>query len=122
MSAREDGFSIIEALVALAVVGIAAAGLIRATEGHIDAIRGLELRAAAQWVAENRLAELRLGGPHPPPAEEEMLGFRWQVAESYRLSADPDLRQVEVRVTRAGTGAPLVTLKGFVDSGVTTRR
>lgn len=121
MRRREQGFSLIEALVALAVVGIAAAGLIRASEGHVDAIRGLERRAAAQWVAENRLAELRLAGPHPQPAEEEMLGYRWRIAESYRLSDDPDLRQVEVRVLPAGESAPLVTLHGFVDAGVTKR-
>ena len=118
----EEGFSLIEALVALAIIAIAAAGLIRAAEAHVDRVRGLELRAAAQWVAENRLAELRLGGSRGAPAESEMLGYRWRIAENYRLTADPDLRQVEIGVILAGQRDPTVTLKGFIDAGSTTRR
>ena len=56
----EDGFSLIEALVALLILGVTTAGLIRAAEAHVDSIRGMERRAAAQWVAENRLVEARL--------------------------------------------------------------
>ena len=54
----EQGFSLIEALVALAVLAIATVGLMRTVQTHIDSTRGLERRAAAMWVAENRLAEL----------------------------------------------------------------
>ena len=54
----EHGFSLIEALVALAVLAIATVGLVRAVESHVDSTRALERRAAAMWVAENRLAEL----------------------------------------------------------------
>ena len=52
----EQGFSLIEALVALAVLAIATVGLMRTVQTHIDSTRGLERRAAAMWVAENRLA------------------------------------------------------------------
>ena len=45
---------------------MAAAGLIRATESHVDSIRGLELRAGARWVAQNRLAELAVPGSARP--------------------------------------------------------
>ncbi|WBY09406.1 type II secretion system minor pseudopilin GspI [Sphingomonas sp. 7/4-4] len=61
----EAGFSLIEALVALAVLAIAAVGLMRTVESHIDSTRGLERRTAAMWVAENRLAELE--AKRPPP-------------------------------------------------------
>ena len=71
-SAGQEGFSIVEALAALAILAIATIGLVRAAEAHVDSIRALELRAAAQWVAENRLAELGRSGTadalccHPP--------------------------------------------------------
>lgn len=114
----EAGFTLIEALVALAIVAIAAAGLIGATERHIDTVTGIERRTAARWVAENRLAELSLAGNSPASGGEqvEMLGQQWQVATTSQPSADPDLRLVEVAVQPVG-GRPLVRLKGFVDEG-----
>lgn len=116
--AEEAGFTLIEALVALVIVAIAAAGLIGATERHIDTVAGIEGRTAARWVAENRLAELTLAGEKPGEGEGqvEMLGQQWQVTTTRRTSADPDLRMVEVAVSPAG-GKPLVRLRGFVDAG-----
>jgi general secretion pathway protein I len=119
----ERGFSLMEALVALLIIGIAAAGIIRATQTHVDSIRDLELRAAAQWVAENRLVELGLVGEDRTGVEStvDMLGRRWMVTTTIRGSEDPDLRLAMVRVRAAGATAPLVTLDGFIDAGTVTR-
>ncbi len=118
--AREEGFSLIEALVALLVLGIATAGLLRAAEAHVDTIRGLELRAAAEWVAENRLVELGLpGGSAMPDKNVDMLGNEWLVTTTFSPSADPDLSQVLVAVRTPGASTPTVTLRGFVPGGAT---
>lgn len=112
----DSGFSLIETLVALLVLAVASVGLIRATEGHVDATRGLEDRAIAGWVAENRLAELAL--PITPPAGPvTMMDRRWTVAVTERPTADPALRAVTVAVAPDGGKAPLATLDGFVDRG-----
>ena len=57
----EQGFSLIEALVALAVLAIATVGLIRAVESHIDSTRGMERRAAAMfaWKLDCAAAEVK---------------------------------------------------------------
>ena len=122
MTARsgEAGFSLIEALVALLVLAIAAAGLVRAAESHVDSIRGLERRAAAQLVAQNRLAELSVPGLPAGPAEVEMLGQRWKVAVNEGPTDDPDLARISVAVADERDGGPLVTLDGFRDRGTTT--
>lgn len=118
----EAGFTLIEALIALLILAIASAGLIGAVEAHVDTIRRLELRTAAQWVAENRLAELRLGGGSDTlPATVAMLGHDWRVGTRRQASDDPDMRAVTIDVAPAGGGAPLVSLRGFVDAGTTTR-
>lgn len=120
-TAGEAGFTLIEALIALLILAIASAGLIGAVEAHVDTIRRLELRTVAQWVAENRLAELRLGGGDALPATVVMLGRDWRVSTRRQPSADPDMRAVTVDVAAGGGGAPLVSLRGFVDAGTTTR-
>lgn len=118
---QEAGFSLVEAMVALVIFGIAAAGIVRAAEAHVDAIYALERRAAAQWVAQNALAELSLGSKRNMTTNEvPMLGWRWSVESELAASKDPDLRLATVRVRPSGSRETMVTLKGFVDIGGVT--
>lgn len=117
----EQGFSLIEALVALLVLAIAAAGLVRAAEAHVDSIRSLERRATAQLVAQNRLAELGLAGADTAPSTVDMLGQRWNVSVEEAATDDPDLAKVAVMVSDVAGKDPLVTLHGFRDKGTTSR-
>lgn len=110
---KDEGFSLIEALVALAVLAIATVGLMRAVESHLDSARGLERRTAAMWVAENRLAELQAG---IPAAEQvEMAGQNWQVSTDRQATDDPEIARVRISVRAANEKAPLASLDGFVD-------
>jgi general secretion pathway protein I len=111
----ERGFSLIEAMVALAVLAIATVGLMRTVESHIDSTRGLERRAAAMWVAENRLAELELGPQSSAGELVEMMGQRWRVAVERRRTDDPEIQRVRIDVYPANEKAPLASLDGFVD-------
>ena len=111
------GYSLMEALVALFILAIATVGLTRATQAHVDSVRGLEQRVVAQWVAENRLTELNLrGGAGTPDASVvRMLDRDWDVRVSRAATDDPDLIAVEVAVGPAGSGRETLRLSGFVD-------
>jgi general secretion pathway protein I len=109
----EDGFSLIEALVALAVLAIATVGLIGAVEQHIDSTRAMELRSAAMWVAENRLAELTVGAAQGDRVT--MLDTNWTVAATTRATDDPEIVRVRIAVTPEGEKSPMATLDGFLD-------
>ncbi len=119
--AAEEGFTLIEALVALLILAIAAAGLVRATEAHVDSIRTIERRTAAQLVAQNRLVEIMIGDPAATGKSVTMLGEAWQVTTSEKATSDPDIRAVTVSVAGKRDSAPLLSLDGFRDLGSTTR-
>ncbi|UWQ23145.1 type II secretion system minor pseudopilin GspI [Jannaschia sp. W003] len=117
-AAADAGFTLIESLVALAVLAVGATTLLAAAEAHVGTIRGLEDRAAARWVAENHLAALRLGLDPEPAAR--MMGADWTVAAEERPTADPAIAMVLVRVAPVGgpgDGATAALLTGFIDRG-----
>jgi general secretion pathway protein I len=115
----QAGFTLIEAMVAMAILAIASVGVMAAAETHIDTVRGLERRASAQMVAENALTEAEAGLPLDTGNGREvtMLAWRWQVRSLLRPSDDPDMRQIVIEVRAPGEVTPTVSLRGFVDAG-----
>lgn len=115
----DQGFSLIEALVALALLAIAAVTYIGAAQAHLGRIGGLEQRVAARWVAENLLAEWSaVGGPPPQgPVAVRLLDQDWVAQAVLVPTDDPDLARVEIAVSVAGGAAPAVRLGGFLDLG-----
>jgi general secretion pathway protein I len=59
MKIRTRGFTLLETLVALAIVGIAMAAAMRSIQFSVDAVTDLKARTAAGWVAQNLAGELR---------------------------------------------------------------
>lgn len=116
---NEAGFSLLEALIALSILAIAAAALIGASEAHIDRVGGLEDRAIASWVADEQLIELRLTPTARVAATytREMGGQTWQVDVAPVSTDDPDLLRVDIAVRLAGARDALTRLSGFVDIG-----
>lgn len=116
---NEGGFTLVEALVALVILAVASVSLLRAGSAHTGRIAGLEARAAALWVAENRLVEIGLAPDIGAglPGEVEMLGRRWRVEREVTATEDPDLLRVDIRVHEAGTQGPAAELTGFAVRG-----
>lgn len=115
MQARQPdgGFTLIEALVAMAVLALGAVSLLAATEGHTARISALTDRITARWVAENRLAEVRLGLVD----EAEMMGQDWSVTTTTTATTDPTLQRVTVDVGRVdGSDTTLVSLTGYAET------
>jgi general secretion pathway protein I len=99
---RQRGFTLLEVLVALVIVGTALGAGLRAV-GSLSA-NGSGLRASmmATWSAENRLVQIRLGkefpdiGKHSFDCPQGDLHFVCQ--EDVIASPNPRLRRVEVSV------------------------
>jgi general secretion pathway protein I len=110
----EAGFTLIESLVALAILAVSAISLLAATEAHVARIGSLEARALAQFAAENALAELELG-LEPDAGPLDMGGRTFRVAVRLAPTADPELERVDLAVTDVGTGTTYRGFTGFVE-------
>jgi len=108
----EAGFTLIETLIALAVLAMTAVAMLGAVEAHIARISGLEYRAAAQWAAENYLVELTLG--LKPEAQAPMLGIQFDLQAELTATADPALQRVDITATDSASARSYARLTGFV--------
>jgi general secretion pathway protein I len=87
----ERGFTLIEAVVALALVAVVLAAIGAMVSANLRGVRGLEEHAALMQAARLIAAELpRKGEPLPDVVEGDMSGYRWQL----RLSPFFDTDQV----------------------------
>ena len=111
--ATEAGFTLIETLVALVVLSLSAMAILGAAEAHVARIGALEARAAAQWAAQNHLAEITLGlAPDPRPAA--ILGIDFQLDMQTTLTSDPDLLRLDIVASEVDGGRTMARLTGFV--------
>lgn len=110
---RNHGFTLIEVLVALAIVAVALAAGARAAAALSDNATRLQAVTAAQWCAENELVALRLARVLPGIGDAdfgcEQLGQAYAGTLVTRPTPNPNLRRVEARV-RDDAGHTLVTL------------
>ncbi len=114
--ARRAGFTLIEVLVALAIVAIAlAAGLQATTALTNNALRQSDM-LLAQICAENELVKVRLSKQMPSVGDSslscEQAGRSYNVAVSVRPTPNPSFRRVDAQVLDGVT--PLLRLSTVV--------
>ncbi|MBC7203457.1 MAG: type II secretion system minor pseudopilin GspI [Pusillimonas sp.] len=114
---NQQGFTLVEVLIALAIVGIALAAGMRALGLSVDGTRALQQRTLALQAAENRLAELRLSGQMPVPGRRlqpcPQGGVDFVCEQVFADTINANFRLVTVRA-RLGTGPVLGELNGLL--------
>ena len=113
------GFTLIEILVAVAILAVALAATTRAASVATDGAVQTRQRLLATWVAENRIAELRARAVFPDPATDnfntEQGGLALGVEETISETPNPTIRRVDVAVSDARDSARvLARLTGYV--------
>ena len=109
----QSGFTLLESLIALAILAIALAAVLRATSAgtnHVDALRE---RLMADWVAQNRLALHAGRGDWLPvgtqQGENAQAGINFIWYEKISSTPNPAFRRIEVDV--ASSAAPQQMLR-----------
>jgi general secretion pathway protein I len=101
------GFTLIEILVALAILAVALAAGMRSVAQSTDAATLLKQRTLALWVAQNRLAAAQLANPWPATgiragrAEQARTQFVWR--ETVEGTPNPTFRKIEITVADPAT-------------------
>jgi general secretion pathway protein I len=116
---RASGFTLIEILVALAVLAIALTAAAHSLGSAIDTTVALRERMLARWVAEDRFADLELRQEWPAldtiEGDAEMGGRKFHWVQETGVTPVVKMRRVEVGVMLPGVKVPLVRLTGFVE-------
>ncbi len=115
---RQPGFTLLEVLVALAVLAIAMGAIIGAATQSINTVATLRDQTFASWVALNQVNALLLE-TKPWPEEgsrtgnTELASRAWRWEARFHKTEDPDLRRLELTVRAGEAGSELSKLIAF---------
>jgi general secretion pathway protein I len=120
-----SGFTLIEVVVAIAIVALGLGALFNVLANTASNIGSLRERTFASWIANNRIAEVRLGTVFPSvertTGELEYAGSKWRYEQVVSQTAVEGLRRIDVRVgpkdaaaSPGGEDVYTLTVSGFV--------
>ena len=116
---KQAGFSLLETLVAMALVGILALAALRVSHQSVENAAHVEERTLAMMVASNYLLDLQQAGAWPEGTLSHQLlfaGREWHISAEVQDTAQASLRRLSIRVaqdTPPALDAPII-LFGFV--------
>jgi general secretion pathway protein I len=124
---RTRGFTLVEVLVALMVVAMGLAALMIAVSGTARTSGYLRDKTLAQWMALNRLSEVRLNlnkfGQNTDTGEINFANRTWHYDTRYFDTSIATMKRVVVRVYAGDAktkGNPLAESTGFLGSSIGT--
>lgn len=110
---RARGLTLVEVLVALAIVAVTLSAGIKAAGALTGNAQRLVDVTSAQWCAENQLTEVKLSKSFPSIGESdsacEQLGRSYRVHVVVRPTPNPNFRRVDVQMADEG-GQPVLSI------------
>ncbi|MCX2779735.1 type II secretion system minor pseudopilin GspI [Microbulbifer thermotolerans] len=117
LSRKQGGFTLVEVLVALVIFGVIAVSVLKTMQDSVRQQMAMEERLAANWVAQQVLAELRVRSPWPPLGDKSELvpvGEReWQVTVRVESTTEARMRHIAIEVATPEAENPTLTLDAW---------
>jgi general secretion pathway protein I len=103
------GFTLLEVLVAMVVIGVVLLAAVRGATSLVNSARDARAKLLAVLSAENRIQELRLGGPQLVVVGQsrqdcEQAGLHFVCEQSIQSTPNPFFKRVQVRVLNSDSG------------------
>ncbi len=115
---KYDGFTLIEVMVALAIAALGLAAVAASVSQMVDAAMAMQQRSYANWIAQNKIAELRLANVVPEVSstsgQTQYAGLEWDWRADISETGVENLYRVDVIVSQPGTDEILRSVSGFI--------
>jgi general secretion pathway protein I len=125
---RARGFTLVEVLVALIVVAVALTALMIAVSGTARTSGYLRDKTMAQWIALNRITEVRLNvtqfAQNTDTGEVDFGNRKWHYDTRYFDTSIASMKRVVVRVYAGDAktkGNPIVESVGFTGAAISVK-
>ena len=116
-SAKDAGFSVVEALVALGVFALAGVALIQLQAHSVQTLTRVERTALASIAAQNKLIEVVTSRTRAPIGDSagnvELAGRTWLWRMRVAATSDASTRRVTIGVSESEDAAPVARADGF---------
>ena len=101
LSKHESGFTLIEVMVALAILAVVAVAASRASSAYLSSVDVLRTRTLAHFVAQNAAADLRIQDTWLTANSAQTInaqGRDWQITMTVSQGITPALKEVNIAV------------------------
>lgn len=109
------GFTLIEVLIALAIIAISLTAIVKTTAYDVEDTIQVQQKSVANWVALNAMNRARLGliSTSVQNQKTTMLNRTWYYSITRKSTPDRYVSKIFVTVTAKSNGSPIITLRGF---------
>ncbi len=119
--ARVVGFTLLEVMIAMAIIGLVVAQLSSAIGQSHFALNRLEEKTLAHWVAMNKMTEIQVTKARPKLGSKEdwveMANREWKITTKVTATETKGLHLVEVSVGFRDSEGTITLLRGLKGQG-----
>lgn len=118
----KKGFTLVEVMVALTIVAFSLTAIAASMNQMIDAANTMRERTFASWIAQNKIAEMRLANVTPEVSstsgEVDYANTEWSWRAVISETGIEAFYRVDVSVSHAGSEYIIRTVTGFIGDPV----